>query len=398
MSLNLSFIKTNIDKIKENNKILYYFGLYSALPTLDNKNTEMDNYYEVITPLSNQQYPYFIMSKFNDYIKIIILIDKDFEYNLEILKNRSEPDSYEENNNIIFYKYGNEYIFIIKHEIIFSDFIIIDKFIEYLISNTLIYNNKLIIQSYFYPLNLFVNFYKYLIKNESNNKEIFKNIIINFTPLREYTHSNCFCSSDFRYSIDNKLFDITSELNFFQYKLVSLNELLEYVKKNGIELNVLLYYYIIHIFESLQTLIKSNYNNINDCIINNDEYCLYLFIAYDIENYNVNKTLILDKIYNDIYNTLIYILSEEQIKEFILWKNESGSYYLSSNMIIKSFYDINDGIIYYQNLSYIDKLNLILNNLFEAIKINTIYNNQGLSNFKANLLAFFRDVINIKFH
>lgn len=389
MSLDLSFITSYITSNIKSDKILYYIALYSALPTLNNDNKKKISIFNDITPEINQQYPEFIMTNFNKYTKVIILLDEDFETNLEILKYRkTKPDIYIEHNYIKFYKYNDEYIFKIDYLITDSEIQIINNFLEYFIYNSVIFNNKLIIQSFFNPLNLFVNFYNYLIKiNKNTDLTIYNNIIINFTPIRDYLHGNCFCDGNKRFPINNTLFNIINN-NFIQYKLISLNKFLEIIKDNK-NLKYLIYYYIIHILESLNTILKNNYKDINDCLSRNDEYTLYFFIAYNINI--LNKSLILDIVYMEIKNTLLYLLSEQDIKQFLLWKNDSDKYYLESNLIFQSFYNIQDkGIILCEEILYSEKLELMLCNLFDAIKNNNPNYIQGLSNFKANLTAFFR--------
>lgn len=388
MPLDLSFITSYITSNIITDQILYYIALYSALPTINNDNKSNVSIFSNITPKINQQYPEFIMTKFSEYTKVIILLDEDFEINLEILKYRHiKPDVYIEHNYIKFYKYNNEYIFIIEYSITDSEILIINNFLEYFIYNSINFNNKLIIHSFFDPLNLFVNFYNYLIKiNKNKDLTIHNNIIVNFTPIRNYLHGNCFCNGHDRFPINNTLFNISDDNNFIQYKLIPLNKFLEIIKYDK-NLRYLIYYYIIHILESLNTVIKYNYKDINDCLINNDEYTLYFFIAYDISI--LNKSMILDIVYMEIKNTLLYLLSEHDIKQFLLWKNDSDKYYLANNLIFKSFYDI-QGIILSKDIMYSEKLEIMLSNLFDAIKNNDPNSVQGFSNFKANLTAFFR--------
>jgi len=383
----MSYVNANI----KDPKLLYYIALYSGLPTFSNNNkNKTGTSYGDITGYTNQQYPQFIMSAFESYTKVIILLDSDFEAIFEILKGRPAPDIFIESGYIKLYKFNKEFIFIIECTVEESDHQKIHDFVEYFIDRTITFNNKLVIQSFCDPLNLFIKFYEYLVKNNKHtDTTIFDNIMINFSPLRSYTHGNCFCNGTHRFKIDNSLFDISLNSQFIQYKLLSLHALLDIAKKNT-DIKSLLYYYIIHIIESLNTILRYNYNTIYDCIKNNEENCLYLFIAYNITHFD--KSVIIDILCTDLINCITYLLTETHLESLLLWKNDSDSYYFKSNLLFQPFY-ADQGYIFDTSFTFTEKFTLMVNILCNSIKINDKNYTQGLSNFKANLKDYFRNFV-----
>jgi hypothetical protein len=384
----------SINDISRKNKLskLYYFSYFSALGTRNNKTIQHDygGGYDDITPETNQQYPFF-MTHFTDYHKIIILLDLDFEKELEIKKNVPGLDEKKIDIDDISIKLLSNY----NHDIYVITYKVPDDYTESQLDLDVLYmhyaevvlysnNDRIIVHSFGPQLKIDQNYNILLeagMSDTYSREQIKKKIVMNFSPYNNYKNGPCFCNEQ-RLPINNTLFNVDPDKFFYQYKYRKLTENVRYLTSNGLNSEehnqILLYniYFIIDIFnQTIRKYPDIKITKLNYIYNTHDFTELKRLIHIDLSD-NIDKILTNDdiqKIYDLKYESaaLSYFENDQNLNKIITLA--SKSYLENFKFLLLEFFENYDYFVPTDPKRYINSLSKLKTNIKDYF-----INNKGL--------------------